>query len=83
VSSPVVVIFDAWTYIASEEAIRMKQLAIRGASLMTPARSEENLKEVLGKLGVLAAFNDAEIHEVYSEIAKIYGSWMAEERKQS
>jgi hypothetical protein len=57
----------------------MKQLAIRGASLMTPARSEENLKEVLGKLGVLAAFNDAEIHEVYSEIAKIYGSWMAEE----
>lgn len=40
----------------------MKQLAIRGASLMTPALSEEDLKYVLGKLGVLAAFNDTEIH---------------------
>lgn len=44
------------------EPIRMKQLAIRGASLMTPALSEEDLKYVLGKLGVLAAFNDTEIH---------------------
>jgi hypothetical protein len=74
-----VVIFDASTYTASEEAIRMKQLAIRGATLTTPALSEEDLKDVLGKLGVLAVFNDAEIHEAYFEIAKIYGSWMAEE----
>jgi hypothetical protein len=57
----------------------MKQLAIRGATLTTPALSEEDLKDVLGKLGVLAVFNDAEIHEAYFEIAKIYGSWMAEE----
>jgi hypothetical protein len=58
----------------------MKQLAIRGASLMTPTLSEEDLKGVLGKLGVLAAFNDAEVHEVHLEIAKICGVWMAEQQ---
>jgi hypothetical protein len=47
--------------------------------LTTPALSEEDLKDVLGKLGVLAVFNDGEIHEAYFEIAKIYGSWMAAE----
>jgi hypothetical protein len=29
--------------------------------------------------GSTAAFNDAEVHEVHLEIAKIYGVWMAEE----
>jgi hypothetical protein len=57
----------------------MKRLPIRGTSLMTPALSEEDLKDVLGKLGIVAAFNDAEVHEVYLEIAKIYGFWMSEE----
>jgi hypothetical protein len=57
----------------------MKRLPMRGASLMTPALSEEDLKDVLGKLGVVAAFNDAEVHDLYLEIAKIYGSWMSEE----
>jgi hypothetical protein len=57
----------------------MKQLPIHGATLMTPARSEEDLKDVLGKLGVTATFNDVEIHKVYLEIAKIYGIWMSEE----
>jgi hypothetical protein len=46
---------------------------------MTPACSEEDLKGVLGKLGVVAAFNDAEVRKLYLEIAKIYGSWMSEE----
>ena len=57
----------------------MKRLPIRGTSLMTPALSEEDLKDVLGKLSVVAAFNDAEVHAVYLEIAKIYGTWMSEE----
>jgi hypothetical protein len=61
VSSSVVVIFDARTYTASKEAIRMKRLPIRGASLMTPALSEEDLKDVLGKLGAVEAFNDAKV----------------------
>jgi hypothetical protein len=57
----------------------MKRLPIRGTSLMTPALSEEDLKDVLCKLGVAAAFNDADVHAVYLEIAKIYGAWMSEE----
>jgi hypothetical protein len=57
----------------------MKQLPIRGVSLMTPQLSEDELKRILGKLGVIAAFSDAEVHKIYLEIASIYGSWMSEE----
>jgi hypothetical protein len=57
----------------------MKQLPIRGVSLMTPQLSEDELKSVLGKLGVIAALSHAEVHEIYLEIASIYGSWMSEE----
>jgi hypothetical protein len=57
----------------------MKRLTIRGASLMTPARSEKDLMDVLGELGVVAAFSDAAVHELYLEISNIRGIWMSEE----
>jgi hypothetical protein len=57
----------------------MKRLSIRGASLLTPARTEDELKLALGKLGVANSFDDAAIHDLYFRIAQICGSWFSEQ----
>jgi hypothetical protein len=57
----------------------MRQLPIRGASLATPAQSKGELREVLGKLGVIAAFSDADVDQLYMAIGQIFGAWLAEQ----
>ena len=57
----------------------MKQLQIRGVSLAAPMLGEPELEHALAKLGVAAAFSEADIHETYMEIAGVYGAWLAEE----
>jgi len=51
--------------------VAMKRLKTRGASVMTPRLNESDLKDALGKLGVIAVFGDAEIHKLYLSLAKI------------
>lgn len=58
---------------------QMKRLPIRGASVATPAESEDKLKHALGKLGVAYAFDDEAVHQVYMELALIQGAWLAEQ----
>jgi hypothetical protein len=57
----------------------MKRLNTRGSSLMTPKLSEGELKHALGKLGVAAVFSDADVYELYLEIAAICGLWLSEQ----
>jgi hypothetical protein len=57
----------------------MKRLPITGASLASPAGSEDELKRALHKLGVADAFDDAAVHKVYLKIAQIQGAWLAEQ----
>lgn len=57
----------------------MKRLKTRGASVMTPRLNESDLKDALGKLGVIAVFGDAEIYKLYLSLAKIYGAWRSEQ----
>jgi hypothetical protein len=57
----------------------MRKLPIRGASSVSPILSEDELKNVLGRLGVAAALSDTDVHALYLEIATIYGAWMSEE----
>ena len=57
----------------------MKQLPIRGASVVTPSLGEDELKQALAKLGVKAVYSDADVHALYFSIAAVYGAWMAEE----
>ena len=45
----------------------MKKLAIRGYSIATPFRNEEQLKCVLCDLGVVEAFDATAVHELYSK----------------
>lgn len=57
----------------------MKQLPIRGASTATPVRSEKELECVLGKLGVVQAFDATAVHELYYRIGGIIGAWLTEQ----
>jgi hypothetical protein len=57
----------------------MKRLPIRGASLLTPARTEDELKFALGELGVADSFDEAGIHDLYFRIGQICGSWFSEQ----
>jgi hypothetical protein len=56
----------------------MRRLPKRGASLLTPSRSEGDLKVALCDLGV-ANLDDAAIHDLYFGIAQICGSWFSEQ----
>lgn len=56
----------------------MRRLPIRGASLVTPQLDESELKSALSKLGVVAVFSNADVHELYVELAALYGRWLAE-----
>ena len=57
----------------------MRKLPIRGASLAAPAHSKGKLRDVLGKLGVIAAFSDADVDQLYMAIAQVFGAWLAEQ----
>ena len=57
----------------------MKRLPKRGASLLTPSRTEGDLKVALRQLGVANRFDDAAIRDLYSRIAQICGSWFSEQ----
>ncbi|MGD0420664.1 MAG: hypothetical protein ABSA68_13980 [Xanthobacteraceae bacterium] len=57
----------------------MRRLAIGGASLASPVRSEGELKSVLADLGVAQAFDQAGAHELYFRIGRIIGAWLAEQ----
>jgi hypothetical protein len=56
----------------------MKRLPISGASIVTPFRSEGELKSVLGDLGAADAFNEAGMREMYAGIGMIIGAWVQE-----
>ena len=57
----------------------MRRLAKRGASLLTPRRTEGDLKTALCELGVASRFDDAAIHNSYVRIAQVCGSWFSEQ----
>ena len=57
----------------------MKRLPKRGASLLMPSLSEDDLKVALRELGVANRFDDATIRDRYSRIAQICGSWFSEQ----
>jgi hypothetical protein len=57
----------------------MKRLPIRGASLLTPRLGEDELKQALADLRVIAVYSDADIQEVYLALAALCGRWLAEE----
>ena len=57
----------------------MRRLAKRGASLLTPRRTEGDLKTALCELGVASRFDDAAIHNFYVRIAQVCGSWFSEQ----
>jgi len=57
----------------------MKRLPVRGAPVVTPRQSEDELKRALSKIGVIAIYSEAEIHDLYLDLAGVYGVWMAEE----
>jgi hypothetical protein len=57
----------------------MKKLPIGGASIATPKESEAKLKGVLIELGAGDAFDDSAVHELWLEIGRIYGAWLAEQ----
>jgi hypothetical protein len=57
----------------------MKQLPIRGASLLTPRLGEDELKQVLAELRVIAVYSEADVQEVNLALAAVCGRWMAEE----
>ncbi|HEY2526888.1 MAG TPA: hypothetical protein VGJ20_02900 [Xanthobacteraceae bacterium] len=53
----------------------MKRLPIRGSSVATPWLGEDELKQALSKLGVIAVFRDADIGGLYLELAAVFGTW--------
>ena len=57
----------------------MKRLPKSGASLLTPRRTEGDLKVALRELGAASPFDHAAIHDLYSRIAQICGSWFSEQ----
>jgi hypothetical protein len=57
----------------------VKRLPITGASVATPALSEDELKRALGELGVSEFFDDTEIHALYMKLAAVYGAWFSEQ----
>ena len=57
----------------------MKRLLKRGASLLTPSRTEGDLKVALCELGAASSLDDAAIHDLYFRIAQICGSWFSEQ----
>jgi hypothetical protein len=57
----------------------MKRLPITGAHIAAPILDEEELKRVLSKLGVIYAFDSAEIHELYLNIGQVLGAWLSEQ----
>jgi len=57
----------------------MKQLPIRGATVVTPSRGEDELKRAISQLGVIAVYSDADLHELYLELSALYGAWIAEQ----
>ena len=56
----------------------MKRLPITGASIAKPRLEEGAFRRALYDLGANEAFDDAEIHELYTRIGKIYGAWLSE-----
>jgi hypothetical protein len=57
----------------------MKRVLKRGASLLTPSRTEGDLKVALCELGAASSLDDAAIHDLYFRIAQICGSWFSEQ----
>src|SRR5689334_22264564 len=57
----------------------MRRLPKRGATLLTPRGTEDDLKVALGELGVANCFDDAAIHNFYLRIAQICGVWFSEQ----
>ena len=57
----------------------MQRLKPTGSHLVSPSLPPAELANALHRLGVAHAFNDAEVGELYNEIAAISGFWMANE----
>jgi len=57
----------------------MKQLPIRGATVVTPSLGEDELKQALSQLGVIAVYSDADVRKLHLELAALYGAWIAEQ----
>lgn len=57
----------------------MKRLPKSGASLLTPGRTEGDLKVALGELSAANSLDDVAIHDLYFRIAQICGSWFSEQ----
>src|ERR1041385_3083465 len=62
----------------------MKRLAITGAPLVCGPLTAADLKEALVRLSVGAAFDDIAVQDLYYQLGKISGEWLAnEESKES
>ena len=59
----------------------MSRLPVTGASVATPARTEEELVQVLVDLGAGQAFGHDAVHELHSSLAKIVGAWFSEQHR--
>jgi hypothetical protein len=59
--------------------VKMERLQIRGATLLTPSGTNDDIKLVLRRLGVDSAFDEVAIDEIYFRLSKIIGRWFEEQ----
>jgi hypothetical protein len=71
--------FDAASYNERACDSMKRKLPIGGASIAAPRENEAKLRSILIELGVGDAFDDSAVHELWLEIGRIYGAWLAEQ----
>jgi hypothetical protein len=57
----------------------MQRLKLSGTRLTSPGLARDELASALKRLGACDAFNDAEVEDIYTEIAVINGIWASNE----
>jgi hypothetical protein len=59
--------------------IGMARLPTSGATVASPCRAKDELKDVLGQLGIREILSDGEVSKLYGRFGIVIGKWLAEQ----